>query len=269
MLESLKIRESGSGGDKVEQVIASFATALPDEKKLASKLGLDPDSLEQELRELIGRGRVLELLPGRYVAASALDAAWSTCRSLLESYHQQNPLHAGMKSAELRQKLFKSTEQAVSDALLEELCREGKIKRVADRYALEEFEVHFTKRQNAIRTRIMSAYRKAGVEPPTVDEVMGTLAPSEQADGKQVVDSLISGGDLVLLSAQMCCHKDVYAEVCEKARAHFAAHDTLTLAEMRDLLKTSRKYTLAYLEYFDRNRITKKEGDFRKLNLGF
>ena len=269
ILESLKIRESGSGGDKVEQAIETFGTALPDEKKLAAKLGLDPDSLAQELQDLMNRGRVLQPLPGRYAAASSLDAAWNTCQTLLESYHKQNPLHAGMKSAELRQKLFKSTDQAVSDALLEELCREGKIKHIADRYALADFEVHFTKKQNAIKDRIMESYRKAGVEPPTVDEVMASLEPKEQADGKQVVDSLISGGELVLLSPQLCCHKDVYAAVCEKAKAHFADHETLTLAEMRDMLQTSRKFALAYLEYFDRNRITKKEGDFRKLNLGF
>lgn len=269
ILEALKIRESGSGGDKVEQAIEAFGTALPDSKKLAAKLGLDPDSLAQELQDLINRGQVLQLLPGRYAAASSLDAAWSTCQTLLEGYHKQNPLHAGMKSAELRQKLFKSTEQAVSDALLEELCREGKIKHIADRYALADFEVHFTKKQNAIKDRIMESYRKAGVEPPTVDEVMASLEPKEQADGKQVVDSLISGGELVLLSPQLCCHKDVYHAVCEKAKAHFAEHETLTLAEMRDMLQTSRKFALAYLEYFDRNRITKKEGDFRKLNLGF
>lgn len=269
ILEALKIRESGSGGDKVEQTIETFGTALPDEKKLASKLGMDPDSLKQELQDLIGRGRVLQPLPGRYAAAAALDAAWDTCRALLESYHRQNPLHAGMKSAELRQKLFKSAEQAVSDALLEELCREGKIKHIADCYALAGFEVHFTKRQNAVRERIMNAYRKAGVEPPTVDEAMAALQPGERGDGKQVLDSLISVGDLILLSPQLCCHKDVYAEVCAKVRAHFAEHETLTLAEMRDMLQTSRKYALAYLEYFDRNRITKKEGDSRKLNLGF
>ena len=47
-------------------------------------------------------------------------------------------------------------------------------------------------------------------------------------------------------------------------RDWFAGHETITLAEYRDEMNTSRKYALAALEYFDRNHITKKDGDFRK-----
>jgi len=39
----------------------------------------------------------------------------------------------------------------------------------------------------------------------------------------------------------------------------------MTLAQLRDLLNSSRKYTLAVLEYYDKNKITKKDGDFRRL----
>ena len=46
-------------------------------------------------------------------------------------------------------------------------------------------------------------------------------------------------------------------------------HPELTLAEFRDLLGTSRKYALAVLEYYDKNKILKKEGDIRRLGLGF
>ena len=45
-------------------------------------------------------------------------------------------------------------------------------------------------------------------------------------------------------------------------------HETLTLGELRDLINSSRKYTLAVLEYYDKNRITKKDGDLRYL-VGF
>ena len=46
-------------------------------------------------------------------------------------------------------------------------------------------------------------------------------------------------------------------------------NETLTLAQFRDLLGTSRKYALAVLEYWDRNKITKKDGDLRRLAQGF
>lgn len=269
VLEALAIRESGSGDEKLAQAVAEAGYALPDRQKLLKVSGLDEDTFDRELQELIGRGRVLEPLAGRYLEAGVLDGIWAQCRELLGKYHQANPLHAGMKAAELRQKLFKATDQAVSDALLAALRQEGKIKKVADRYALADFEIHLTKKQTAIREKILSAYRQAGVETPTIDEVSALFQPNERGDCKQVFDSVLSDGHLVMLAPQLCWHKETYDRVCQVARTHFETQETITLAELRDLLGTSRKYALAVLEYWDKNRVTKKEGDLRRLAQGF
>ena len=269
VLEALAVRESGSGDEKLAQAVAQAGCALPDRKKLMQQTALDEETFDRELQELIGRGRVLEPLPGRYLEAGVLDGLWNQCRELLEKYHQANPLQAGMKAAELRQKLFKAMDQTVSDALLGALRQEGKIKRVADRYALADFEIHLTKRQNAIRDKLLAIYQKAGVETATMDEVLASFPPNEKNDCKQVFDSVLSDGHLVMLAPQLCWHKETYGQVCQVAQTHFETNETLTLAQLRDLLGTSRKYALAVLEYWDRNRITKKDGDLRRLVQGF
>jgi selenocysteine-specific elongation factor len=38
----------------------------------------------------------------------------------------------------------------------------------------------------------------------------------------------------------------------------------MTVAEFRDILKTSRKYALPFLEYLDSNKMTVRVGDIRK-----
>lgn len=269
ILEALKIKESGTAGDRVAQVLAEFKAALPTAQQLGAKLGLDAEPLAAELADLLAAGRAVEPLPGRFIAAAALDEVAASCKTLLSGYHTKNPLHAGMKAAELRQKLFRATDQAVADALLTALCREGVIRRAGERYALAEFEVRYTKRQSAIREKLLQYYAGAGIEPATVDEVAATFPQNERADLKQVLDSMLSGGELVMLSPQICYGSAAYARACAAAQAHFAENETLTLAQMRDLLGTSRKYALAVLEYFDKTGITKKEGDFRRLNRGF
>ena len=269
VLEALAIRESGSGDDQLVQLVAEHGHSLPTLEKLAAPQNLDREELGRSLEELTSAGKVLQPLPGRYLAASVFDAIWDSCRGLLEQYHRQNPLHAGMKVAELRQKLLKNTDQAVADAILAALAREGKIKAVADRYALADFAVHLTKRQSAIREKLLQTYRKAGLEVPGLDEVIASFPPAEQGDCRQVVGSLVSGGDLVMLTPQLCLHSQVYAQVCDKTRDFMAEHQELTLAEFRDLLGTSRKYALAVLEYYDKNKILKKDGDVRRLGTGF
>lgn len=269
VLEALAIRENGSGDDQLVQLVAEHGHSLPTLEKLAAPQNLDREELGRSLEELTSAGKVLQPLPGRYLAASVFDAIWDSCRGLLEQYHRQNPLHAGMKVAELRQKLLKNTDQAVADAILAALAREGKIKAVADRYALADFAVHLTKRQSAIREKLLQTYRKAGLEVPGLDEVIASFPPAEQGDCRQVVESLVSGGGLVMLTPQLCLHSQVYAQVCDKTRDFMAEHQELTLAEFRDLLGTSRKYALAVLEYYDKNKILKKDGDVRRLGTGF
>ena len=269
VLEALAIRESGSGDDQLVQLVAEHGHSLPTLEKLAAPQNLDREELGRSLEELTSAGKVLQPLPGRYLAASVFDAIWDSCRGLLEQYHRQNPLHAGMKVAELRQKLMKNTDQAVADAILAALAREGKIKAVADRYALADFAVHLTKRQSAIREKLLQTYRKAGLEVPGLDEVIASFPPAEQGDCRQVVESLVSGGGLVMLTPQLCLHSQVYAQVCDKTRDFMVEHQELTLAEFRDLLGTSRKYALAVLEYYDKNKILKKDGDVRRLGTGF
>ena len=269
VLEILAIKEGGSGDEKLMQTVAEHGHSLPTLEKLASQLNRETEELKEELDALCQGGKLLEPLPGRYLSGAVFDKLWDNCRGLLEQYHKQNPLHAGMKVAELRQKLFKATDQAIADAILAAMAQEGKIKAVSDRYALADFSVHLTKRQNNIREKLLQIYRKAGLEVPGLDEVYASFPPNEQGDCKQVVESMVTGGELVLLTPQLCIHRQVYDDICEKTKAFMAEHPELTLAEFRDLLGTSRKYALAVLEYYDKNKILKKDGDIRRLGLGF
>lgn len=269
VLEALKIRESGSQGDRALQVLREFNLALPDKKKLAAKLQETEEALDEELSALLSSGQVVEPLPGRYIASTALDAVAASCKTLLSGYHKQNPLHAGMKTAELRQKIFKSMEQTAADGILNELCREGLIRKEADRYALGDFSIHYTKRQTAIKAKLLDIYEKAGIEPGTVEEISALFPANERADLKQVMDSVLSSGELIMLSPQLCYSPAAYQKALEAAKAHFAENETITLAQLRDALGTSRKFALAILEYFDKNYYTRKEGDARRILRGF
>ena len=264
-LEALRIKESGSGDQRIIQTLTELGCELPDRKALAEKLAMDPEELGGQLQDLVGRGKAIEALPGRYLSAVTLDGVWETCQGLLQSYHKANPLHAGMKVAELRQKLFRRVDQAAADGILQALVDEGKLRRAADRYALQEFEVQLTKRQSAIREKLLKVYQEAEMDPPSVDEVGEMFPVKEREEFRQVMESLLSGGELVMFTPQIVYHNETYRKVTQAAADWFAAHETLTLAEFRDLLGTSRKYSQAILEYYDRCKMTKKEGDLRKI----
>ena len=265
----LRIKESGSRDDLTIQLLAEFGTRLPTAAQLVSKLQREEADIQEELYDLCSHGRAIEPLPGRYVAASVVDKVWGDCREILLHYHRQNPLHAGIKAAELRQKLFKGMEQGCADALLGVLRQEGKLRKITDRYALSDFAITLTKRQRNIREKLLRTYSSSGIETPITDHIMEEFPTNERTDAKQVLESLVSSGELVMLIPQICLHKNTYEAICERARVHFETEQTLTLAQLRDLLNTSRKYSQAIIEYFDKIHITRKDGDVHYLDRGF
>ena len=265
----LQIKESGSREELTVQLLAEFGTRLPSAAQLTAKLQREETDIAEELYHLCGRGLVMEPLAGRYIAASAVDKVWADCEEILTQYHKQNPLHAGILSAELRQKLCKGMEQVCADALIAVLHREGKLKKLGDRYALSDFTVTLTKRQRGIREKLMGIYTTAGIETPITEHIVEGFASNERPEVRQVLESLITSGELILLTPQICLYRDVYQTILQAARGHFDTNDSLTLAQLRDLLNTSRKYAQAIIEYFDKVHITKKDGDMHYLDQGF
>ena len=155
VLDSLILREQGSGSQRLLQAAEEFGVSLPDSSQLAERSGLDTGTAVSLLADLLNQGKLAEPLPGRYAAASALDTLWDHCRELLSAYHQKHPLHAGMPAAELRQKLFRQITPAEGDALLEVFRAEGRMKRAENRWALAEFSIRLTKRQTALRNTLL------------------------------------------------------------------------------------------------------------------
>ncbi len=52
----------------------------------------------------------------------------------------------------------------------------------------------------------------------------------------------------------------------ERVAAKLAEGKGLTVAEIRDLLATTRKYAVPLCEYLDRIGVTRRDGDLRYLN---
>jgi selenocysteine-specific elongation factor len=82
---------------------------------------------------------------------------------------------------------------------------------------------------------------------------------------EEVLQYLIWSEQLVSLSDDVLFTGVSYSQAVEMIREVFKKQDTLTVAEVRDLFKTSRKYALALMEYLDACGITRRDGDVRRL----
>jgi selenocysteine-specific elongation factor len=61
----------------------------------------------------------------------------------------------------------------------------------------------------------------------------------------------------------MLFHREVLDDLTRRVREHGAKHQAIDVAAFKDLAGISRKYAIPLLEYLDRQRVTRREGDRR------
>ena len=94
--------------------------------------------------------------------------------------------------------------------------------------------------------------------PPSVKEAQAEV-------GEDVLSSLLETDSFVLLSSDVIFRKADYDLALRKINELLRQRERITLAEVRDLLDTSRKYAQALLEHLDSIGVTMRDGDYRKL----
>lgn len=82
--------------------------------------------------------------------------------------------------------------------------------------------------------------------------------------GEEIVNALIELDELVAVSQDVLFRKKDYDALVEKMRVTIQKNGSITLAEARDTLNTTRKYAQALLEHLDSIGVTVRDGDFRR-----
>jgi selenocysteine-specific elongation factor len=72
-------------------------------------------------------------------------------------------------------------------------------------------------------------------------------------------------GSLVRINDTIYIPSENYKKMIDSLKAFFKTKPEMTVGEFRDILGTSRKYALPFLEYLDSNKVTLRVGEVRKL----
>ena len=94
--------------------------------------------------------------------------------------------------------------------------------------------------------------------PPGVKECQAEV-------GEEVLNALLESGELITVSQDVVFRRMDYDEMVGRIRATIQQNGQVTLAEVRDLFSTTRKYAQALLEHLDALGVTVRSGDARKL----
>lgn len=236
--------------------------------RLLQWTGLAPTELEEAIQTLSARGEAIllsgdrqgrGLSTGSYLTSLA---GWqrlaSRIASLLGEYHCRFPLRRTMPREELRSRLDMGPRlfrYAVSRAVAEGVIVEESVG-----LRLVTHRVQFTAEQEANSERLLQAHRSSPYAPPTA----GRAARDYGVDA-ELLQALIERGDLVSVGDDVLFLPSVYEEMLNRIEDWIEQNGSITVAQVRDMFGTTRRYAMALLEHLDLEQITKRVGDVRVL----
>jgi selenocysteine-specific elongation factor len=230
--------------------------------------GIAPDEVEPLVARLVAGGSLAELIlpPHRRLLIHADRLAELDGRILqtLGQLHEENPL----VTTHDRQKALARLEYVGDDQLLQvvtdRLIKAKKLLGDARRIARADFKPRLSVNQRKLKDRIVEAHAAAGFQPPEPKD-FANQAGGNAAALKDIFEVAVAEGLLVKVTDDLYLHADTDAEMRRKVTERLATGPGATVAEIKDLLGTTRKFAVPICEYLDRSGLTKREGDLRVL----
>jgi len=248
-VERLKTRAGGTL-DEVLLTLVEAGEPLPLER-LMTQSQRPADEVEPVVMGLIGEGRLMAAGEGEgrvLMTASGWQKLVSEATTILTEYHRKYPLRLGMPRAELTSRIGRKALPSLMQRLVGEeiIAQEGSL------ISLPGHEVRLSLAQEQTAAAFIKSLASNPYSPP------GDLIPEPG-----LLNLLVSRGEVVKVSSDVVFTANAYRDMVAAIEAHLAAYGEITVAQVRDMFRTSRKYALSLLEYLDGQKITRRVGDVR------
>lgn len=236
-------------------------TAGRDATDLAAELGWTSEQLGQRLARLDEAGRIRSL-GSSWFDAGAWGAAEQRVVKEVGEFHDREPLSLGMPREALRARAFSEMPQDVWRRLLEGLESAGAIRLEGELVAGADHEIVLGAEEGALSESIERCFRDAGLQPP---ELAQALPDADPARATKIVALLVARGRLVRLPDGKLFHADAIAELMSRLARHAKSSPTIDVGTFKDLAGVTRKNAIPLLEYLDARRITRRDGNLRRI----
>lgn len=268
VLQTLATRLRGTPEELVLEALKGAKGQPLSEEELGQQAGLSAQEVVQTITGLADTGKVCSIvIDGKpfFIITDALEKHLEDVGVILEEYQQRFPLRPGMPKEELRSRKFNNMPVKIFQALLDYWASAKRIKLVGGNFvATSQFEPSPSPAQQQLMNKIEELYRAGMYQPPGWKEVQEQVGLKEPG-AEELMSFMVRQGKLVKLAEDIYLHRQALDSAKTQIANLLAEKGEIQLAEVRDLLNSSRKYILPLLEYLDQIKFTKRVGDKRVL----
>jgi selenocysteine-specific elongation factor len=179
---------------------------------------------------------------------------------VLSKYHDANPLVSGINKESLRMAL--KIEPTVFDLIIGTLVCEKKLEITGELAHLPGRGVAMKDEEAESQQIIEQAFASAGLKVPALKDVLASLK-LDKTRAQKLVTLMLRDKILVKISEDLVFHRSALEGLRRMLSMEKSKSSKIDVARFKDMTGVSRKYAIPLLEYLDRERVTRREGDVR------
>jgi selenocysteine-specific elongation factor len=266
LLEELTLKASGDPAALAQSFLQKRKTPTSLEE-VAIYLATRNETAQLIMQGLVEKGALVALSDkdSVYISSQVLALLEERAAGEIKKYLRENPLEQGMNKEILRAKLSADLSQKDFNILVNYWVQHKKLVLHEGQYLAPP---GYTPRlEGLLASKICEVekfYRDCLWQIPGWEQVKTELHLEEKL-ASQVLPYMLRTGILTPLTEDLYLLTDLVNEGKHKLRTWFNEHEALTVAQARDLLGTTRKIAVPFLEYLDKNKFTIRLGEIRKL----
>jgi selenocysteine-specific elongation factor len=260
----LQFLKTQAGANQDAQALARIARRGEEgvtTARLIAETGRTRQEVEGHTTKLLADQKIVKR-GDLHLAANEFQSVLAKLSRFVSEFHARNPLVPGISKEELREQATLSP--TVFAAALDDAVKDRKLVITGDLVHLPGRGVVMKDEEAESRKIIEQAFASAGLKVPALKDVLAGLK-IDKARAQKLVTLLLREKVLIKVSDDLVFHQSALAELRKTLAAQKARSPKIDVAGFKDLTGVSRKYAIPLLEYLDRERVTRREGDQRTI----
>ena len=234
---------------------------------LQARTGWRREILKRAIAENVEKKAVIEA-ESFFVVRTPFENLKGKALTAIENFHRREPLAKGMLQATLREKIFAHFPVEIYKAVISNLERENKIATEKDTVKLAGHNLDLSSEEKLLRETLQKIYRTARLEVPKLEDALTEATRNTKSDknhARKVFQLLLNSGELVKITDEFYFPKTEIERLTLKIQESAAktGDRLIDVSAFKLIAGVSRKYAIPLLEYFDREKITRRAGDKR------
>ena len=244
-------------------VLETGGTAGLTETELQQRTAWRKPVLQTAIAANLARKSIVQT-ENRFVHHHEFEKLLSETIAAIKNFHRREPLARGISRETLREQIFAFVPPEIFRRALEKLIEGGQIAVDQDAVRLISHNQNLQPADEKLRDKLKQIYDTAEFVVPTLDEALAQATANTtitKTHARKIFQLLLDANEIARVTPELYFSRRALEDLRRKLRVG----QTIDVAEFKTIAGISRKYAIPLLEFFDRERWTRRVGDKREI----